>query len=91
VKHPTAYVQRLAQGSPAHAREVLTDEDRRVERILLELRLRAGLPRDLLHDKGSAAAERFVADGLLDPEDDRLVLTTRGRLLADALVRDLVD
>jgi oxygen-independent coproporphyrinogen-3 oxidase len=62
-----------------------------VERVLLELRLRTGLSRDLLHDKGIEAAERFVDEGLLTPYDDRLVLTTKGRLLADALVRDLVD
>jgi oxygen-independent coproporphyrinogen-3 oxidase len=91
VKHPTAYVQRLAEGSPAQAREVLDAEQQRVERVLLELRLRTGLPRDVLRDKGSAAAGRFVDEGLLTPEGDRLVLTTRGRLLADALVRDLVD
>jgi putative oxygen-independent coproporphyrinogen III oxidase len=91
VKHPTAYVQRLAEGSPAHAREVLSVEDRRVERVLLELRLRDGLPRDVLQDKGSAAADRYIDEGLLEQHDDRLVLTTRGRLLADALVRDLVD
>ncbi|HUR51288.1 MAG TPA: radical SAM family heme chaperone HemW [Mycobacteriales bacterium] len=90
-KHPTAYVQRLTEGSPAQAREVLTEEDRRVERVLLELRLRTGLSRDLLRDRGSEAAERFAAEGLLSPYADRLVLTTRGRLLADALVRDLVD
>jgi oxygen-independent coproporphyrinogen-3 oxidase len=91
VKHPTAYVQRLAEGSPAHAREVLTDEDRRVERVLLELRLRSGLPRDVLRPQGSAAADRYVEQGLLTEEAGRLVLTTRGRLLADAVVRDLVD
>jgi oxygen-independent coproporphyrinogen-3 oxidase len=91
VKHPTAYVQRLAEGSPAQAREVLTDEDRRVERVLLELRLRTGLPRDVLRDQGSAAADRYVEEGLLVDEDGRLVLTARGRLLADAVVRDLVD
>jgi oxygen-independent coproporphyrinogen-3 oxidase len=62
-----------------------------VERVLLELRLRTGLPRDLLRPKGNEAAERFVDEGLLTPYGERLVLTTRGRLLADALVRDLVD
>jgi oxygen-independent coproporphyrinogen-3 oxidase len=91
VKHPTAYAQRVADGSPALAREVLTPEDRRVERILLELRLRTGLPRDLLREKGSAAADRYVENGLLTAEADRLVLTQGGRLLADAIVRDLVD
>ena len=44
VKHPAAYADRLAAGrSPAHAREVLDAESRRVERVLLELRLREGL------------------------------------------------
>ena len=92
VKHPTAYAQRLAENvSPAHARETLTDEDRRVERVLLELRLRDGLPADLLRPAGLAAAQRYVDEGLLSPADDRFVLTLRGRLLADAVVRDLVD
>jgi oxygen-independent coproporphyrinogen-3 oxidase len=91
VKHPAGYAQRVADGSPAQAREVLTEEDQRVERILLELRLRTGLSRDLLRDKGSAAAERYVEKGLLVTQQDRFVLTTQGRLLADAIVRDLVD
>ncbi|MFN2539571.1 MAG: radical SAM family heme chaperone HemW [Mycobacteriales bacterium] len=92
VKHPTAYAQRLAAGvSPAHAREVLSEEDRRVERVLLELRLREGLPASVLHPHGLAAAHRQVADGLLEEASGRFVLTLRGRLLADAVVRDLVD
>ena len=45
VRHPTAYAGRLAAGSsPAHAREVLTDDQRRVERVLLGIRLRDGHP-----------------------------------------------
>ena len=92
VKHPTAYAQRLADGvSPAHARETLTAEDRRVERVLLELRLRDGLPVDVLRPAGLAAVQRHVAAGLLEAAGDRVVLTRRGRLLADAVVRDLVD
>jgi putative oxygen-independent coproporphyrinogen III oxidase len=92
VKHPRAYAERLAAGSsPGAGREVLTEEDRRVERVLLELRLREGVPLDLLRPAGRAAAERFSADGLLELTGDRAVLTLRGRLLADAVVRDLVD
>jgi oxygen-independent coproporphyrinogen-3 oxidase len=92
VKHPAAYAAKLAaRQSPGAGRELLTAEDRRVERILLELRLRTGLPVDVLRPAGLVAADRHVADGLLVRAADRLVLTTRGRLLADALVRDLVD
>ncbi|GGW90607.1 coproporphyrinogen III oxidase [Streptomyces noursei] len=95
VKHPAAYAQALAEGrSPGAGRELLADEDRRVERILLELRLAAGCPLSLLAPAGARAAARAVADGLLAPgpyEAGRAVLTLRGRLLADAVVRDLVD
>ncbi|MEO9323598.1 radical SAM family heme chaperone HemW [Nocardioides sp. C4-1] len=91
VKHPAAYAERIAAGrSPAHAREVLDDETRRVERVLLEVRLRDGLPLGVLDDAGRAAVPQVVADGLASVERDRLVLTDRGRLLADAVVRDLL-
>ncbi|MCD0482693.1 radical SAM family heme chaperone HemW [Streptacidiphilus sp. ASG 303] len=94
-KHPAAYARALAEGrSPGQGREVLAAEDRRVERVLLELRLVDGCPLDLLAPAGLRAAERALADGLLRPgpyADGRAALTLRGRLLADALVRDLVD
>ncbi len=91
VKHPAAYAGRLADGlSPAQAREVLDAESRRVERVLLELRLRDGLPVDVLDDGGRAALPALVGRGLLEPEGGRVVLTARGRLFADAAVRDLV-
>ncbi|WP_255951683.1 radical SAM family heme chaperone HemW [Streptomyces odontomachi] len=95
VKHPGAYAARLAEGrSPGAGREVLAAEDRRVERVLLELRLGDGCPLSILRPDGLAAARRALADGLLEaaPFDaGRAVLTLRGRLLADAVVRDLVD
>jgi oxygen-independent coproporphyrinogen-3 oxidase len=95
VKHPAAYAQALAEArTPAQGRERLTDEDRRVERILLELRLSEGCPLDLLLEAGRKAADRALADGLLAAGPfaaGRAVLTLRGRLLADAVVRDLTD
>ncbi|MFD4112320.1 radical SAM family heme chaperone HemW [Streptomyces niveus] len=95
VKHPGAYAAALAEGrSPGAGRELLTAEDRRVERILLELRLSEGVELSLLRPAGLAAAGRALGEGLLSagPYDaGRAVLTLRGRLLADAVVRDLVD
>lgn len=94
VRHPTAYAGRLAGGaSPAQAREVLTAEQRHDEQVLLGLRLREGLPLAVLGETGRAAAAHAVADGLLDRpahDDGRAALTLRGRLLADAVVRDLL-
>jgi len=91
VRHPAAYAERIAAGvSPAHAREVLDDETRRVERVLLELRLAGGLPVEVLDAAGRAAVDAQVARGLVVREDDRLLLTRQGRLLADGVVRDLL-
>jgi coproporphyrinogen III oxidase-like Fe-S oxidoreductase len=95
VKHPAAYAARLADGtSPAQAREVLGPQDQRVETVLLTVRLSEGCPVAALRPRGLAAAEQLAVDGLLEPgalAGGRVVLTRRGRLLADAVVRDLID
>ena len=94
VKHPAAWAERLSAGeSPAAGSEVLDDESRRMERVLLELRLRDGLPVSVLTRAGAAAADTSARTGLLEPGSltaGRAVLTRTGRLLADAIVRDLV-
>ncbi len=88
VKHPSAYAARIGAGeSPAQDGEVLDEQTRTLERVLLEVRLRDGLPLDLVD---RARADAVVARGLGVLADDRLVLTRRGRLLADAVVRELV-
>jgi putative oxygen-independent coproporphyrinogen III oxidase len=91
VKHPAAYAGRLADGvSPAMARETLDAETRRVERVLLELRLRDGLPVSVLDTTGRRAVAELRERGLVELAAERLVLTRQGRLLADAVVRDLL-
>jgi oxygen-independent coproporphyrinogen-3 oxidase len=94
VKHPTTYAQRLAAGeSPGLARELLTADEAHMEDVMLRLRLASGLPLAVLDDAGRAAAGRALTGGLLDPAAHaagRAVLTLRGRLLADAVVRDLL-
>jgi putative oxygen-independent coproporphyrinogen III oxidase len=95
VKHPAAYAARLAAGaSPVQDAELLDERDRALETVLLGLRLREGLPLSALSPAGRERAAAAVADGLLEPEAHaagRAVLTDRGRLLADAVVRDLTD
>ncbi|WP_199442304.1 radical SAM family heme chaperone HemW [Umezawaea beigongshangensis] len=94
VKHPARYAELLAGGlSPAVGREVLGDEDRRVERVLLELRLAEGIELTVLDEEGAAEAKTAADDGLLEHsalDAGRCVLTDRGRLLADAVVRRLL-
>ena len=99
VKHPSAYAARLVAGeSPRHDGESLGEATRALERVLLEVRLCDGMPLDRLDalDRPEqpgvhrARVEHVVADGLAEVAGDRLVLTRRGRLLADAVVRTLV-
>jgi putative oxygen-independent coproporphyrinogen III oxidase len=99
VKHPAAYAERIAAGhSPGAGREVLDEETRRVERVLLQSRIREGLPVSVLTDKGRTAVAGLIAEGLVDGVaalgkgllGGRIELTLRGRLLADAVVRRLL-
>ena len=94
VKHPRTYAERLAAGqSPAEDREVLTADQRSMERVMLGLRLAEGLSMADLDDAGRERAAIEARDGLLDEaalDAGRLVLTDAGRLLADAVIRRLV-
>jgi oxygen-independent coproporphyrinogen-3 oxidase len=94
VKHPAAYAQRVLAGeSPAAGRETLDAETRRVERVLLLSRIRDGLRTDELVDAGRREVPALIADGLIDGRaalSGSIVLTLRGRLLADAVVRRLL-
>jgi putative oxygen-independent coproporphyrinogen III oxidase len=92
VKHPNAYAAALSGGAlPVGGFEELDDEDMHTEDVLLRIRLRGGLPVAVLRPQELARAEGVVVDGLLVREEDRLVLTDRGRLLADGVVRRLLD
>jgi oxygen-independent coproporphyrinogen-3 oxidase len=98
VRHPRAYAQRLASGaSPAQAREVLGPVERHEERVMLAVRLVEGLPLDDLEPAARGRVAGLVADGLVEPRPalgaegrPRCVLTLRGRLLADSVVRTLL-
>ncbi len=92
VKHPARYAERLQAGStPAHAREVLDADARRVEQVLLGLRLAEGLEQRWLTASERARVPDLVARGLVERSGDRLTLTLSGRLLADGVVRTLLD
>jgi putative oxygen-independent coproporphyrinogen III oxidase len=91
VKHPNAYAESLAGGSlPVAGFEQLDADAAHTEDVLLKTRLRQGLPLADLSYAERERAEAVVADGLLVPDDERLVLSPRGRLLADAVVRTLL-
>jgi oxygen-independent coproporphyrinogen-3 oxidase len=95
VKHPAAYAQRLAAGeSPAAGREMTDAAARALETVLLRTRIREGLALSDLPGDARRQTAGLIADGLVDGPaalGGRIVLTRRGRLLADAVVRALTD
>lgn len=90
-RHPRDYTAGLETGhSPAEAREILTPSERHTERLMLELRLAEGLPLTELSTAERQRTDRFIAAGLLELVGGRMRLTPPGRLLADAVIRELL-
>ncbi|MGI8667391.1 MAG: radical SAM family heme chaperone HemW [Jatrophihabitans sp.] len=94
LKHPSRYTAALDAGrSPAAGRESLDEAARLTERLMLQLRMVDGLDLRTLPPAAGRHAAQCVTWGLAERVplgQDRLVLTQRGRLLADAVVRDLL-
>ncbi len=95
VKHPIRYAALLEQGnSPAAGRELLSQEEADLERLMLGIRLRQGLSKDVLSVTARTRVAQHIAGGLLDGPaavQGQLLLTLKGRLLADTVIRDLSD
>jgi oxygen-independent coproporphyrinogen-3 oxidase len=71
-------------------REVLDAGTRRVEDLMLGVRMRSGVSLATLADNQRAEASALVAEGLASVDEGTLRLTRTGRLLADAVIRRLV-
>jgi oxygen-independent coproporphyrinogen-3 oxidase len=95
VRHPHRYGARIAAGnSPGQAREILAGPARQLEHVMLGIRLAQGCPVSVLGPAGRRNAGSVVAEGLASPAAyarGRIVLTRRGRLLADAVTRALTE
>jgi oxygen-independent coproporphyrinogen-3 oxidase len=94
VKHPARYTALLDAGrSPAAGRETLDARARYTERVMLAVRMRDGLALDQLPAPARAAVPQLAGWGLVEHsglQQERLVLTQRGRLMADAVVKELL-
>jgi putative oxygen-independent coproporphyrinogen III oxidase len=97
-KHPLSYAKALESFvSPAAGRERLDADSSSLERILLESRISTGMSiKELkaLKPNADKVISQLIADGLIVGEAaiaGQLILTLRGRLLADAVVRELTN
>jgi putative oxygen-independent coproporphyrinogen III oxidase len=90
VLRPAAYARALADGrSPSAGREVLTADDRALERVMLGLRERGGLALASLTPAGTRALELEVSRRRVTIVGGSVQLTRKGRLFADAVAREL--
>ena len=94
VKHPSRYARMLAEGTlPRQESEQLGESERELERVMLGLRIVDGLRLADVPERNRDQVGVHLDRGHLEPDaaaDGRLVLTLPGRLLADAVIRDLV-
>ena len=73
--------------------EVLTEEQKRMERIMLGLRTCEGIEFPHPPFKGgeiSRKVERFLKDGLLREEGDRLIATQKGLHILNRIIEELI-
>jgi len=95
VKHPATYSTRLATGqSPTADREELTIVDQQLEDVMLRVRMSEGISLGRLGEGASKVAGTLANEGLVDPTElaaGNVKLSTRGRLLADLVIRRLSD
>lgn len=95
VKHPAAYQQRIdGHISPAAGREFPDAQAVQLERTMLLTRLNTGMHISELEAAGRKAVAGLIADELIVAKQalaGKIVLTQRGRLLADLVVRELLD
>ena len=84
-----AYRRAVAAGGPVtEAEEVLTEEQRELERVYLSLRTDAGLALSDLHHPPPSFTD-WVERGWVEVRGERVRCTPEGWLRLDALVRDL--
>ena len=74
------------QNSPALAREVLSEDQIKSEQLMLLSRLRTGLGNQELDEN---RIENLIANQLATLDANKIVLTLKGRLLADEVFRQL--
>lgn len=92
-KHPARYQQALDGGSPAAGIEKLSERQQLEEELMLGLRTKYGVSRDLPAKLGVDPVKiaQQISAGTLTMQQDRLLPTEAGRLLVDRLVVDFLQ
>lgn len=95
LKHPKSYIDSLSMGNPPESgRETLSSKDQATEDLMLRIRMRAGIELSRFQRDQRAVLDEFhQLDLFLSDEWNagRAVLSQKGRLLADRVVREVIS
>lgn len=84
------YIEKIVQGESPETIDVVEigEKEAQTERIMLGLRLERGIVPD---DRTLAAAKRYVDGGFMEASNGRLRFTTKGYLVSNTILADILD
>lgn len=82
-----AYIQGIQQGTLVREQEVLTDEQKHEEAIMLGLRTAHGIKASLVDGR---KAQRWLEQGLLRADNGQLIATQKGIHILNRIITDLL-
>lgn len=95
LKHPKSYIDSVSMGNPPESgRETLSSKDQATEDLMLRIRMRTGIELSRFQRDQRAVLDEFhQLDLFLSDEWNagRAVLSQKGRLLADRVVREVIS
>ena len=81
------YIQQALAHNLQSEEEVLSDEERHTERVMLGLRTNQGVA---THEINISKAEPYIAKGLLSRNSDRIAATTQGFHILNRIIEELI-
>jgi oxygen-independent coproporphyrinogen-3 oxidase len=91
VKHPNAYKEKVFAGqSPIKDSEMLTDDQKKAEYIMLAIRMPEGVRKAALTVAQYERTMEYIKSGHVIDREDSIALTPQGRLIADRLTQEML-
>lgn len=82
-----AYIEQAMAHNLHPEQELLNEEDRHTERVMLGLRTNQGIA---ISEIEASKAQAYIEQGLLTKKDDRIVATTKGFHILNRIIEDLL-
>ena len=91
VKHPNAYKEKVFAGqSPIKDSEILNDEQKKSEYIMLAIRMPEGVKKAALTVAQYERVMEYIKSGHVIERENALALTPTGRMIADRLTQEML-